>query len=154
MAGAGIRSRAPSQRRSRRPQVITIPLITATAIEHRLQRLMQLIRHWRTGYSGGYAQLPAGMAQGKYGLSISTRSGLLESASPAIFVDNQALVVQRLDQLLKLGRQLAEPWHHCGLAAISCRRAAGQSGACCSNRKVRPPTKAATGSCANINNSI
>lgn len=151
MAAAGIRSRAPSQRRGRRPQVIAIPPITAATIEHRLQRLIRLIRLWRTSCSGGCAELPAGMAQSDYGASITARSGLLDSALPASFARSQALVDQRLDQLLELERQQAEPLNQSGLSAIGCRRSAGPSRACCSNQKVSPPTKAATGSCTNIN---
>lgn len=161
-AAAGIRSRTPSQRLGRRPQVIAIPPITATAIENRLQRLIQLIRlirHWRTrwrtswpnSYSRGWAELPAGMAQSHYGLSISARSGPLDRALPAIFARSQSLLDQRLDQRLELERQLAEPWHHRSLPTVCCRGPAVPSGACCSNQKVSPPPKAATGSCANIN---
>ena len=162
MSAAGIRSRAPSQRRGRRLQVIAIPPITAAAMEHRLQRLIRRIRLWRTscsiscdcdcgcGGGSGCAELPAGMEQSHYGLRISARSGLLDSALPTSFARSQTLVVKRLDQLLERERQLAEPWHHRTLAAISCRREAGQSGACCSNQKVSPPTKTATGSCANV----
>ena len=152
MSAAGIRSRAPSQRRSRRPQVIAIPPITAAAMEHRLQRLIRRIRLWRTscGCGGGCAELPAAMEQSRYGLRISAHQGLLDSALPTSFARSQTLVVKRLDQLLERERQLAEPWHHRGLAAISCRRAAGQSGACCSNQEVSPPKKTATWSCANV----
>ena len=150
MSAAGIRSRATSRRRGRRLQVIAIPPITAAAMEHRLQRLIRRIRRWRTSCGGGCAELPAGMEQSHYGLRISARSGLLDSALPTSFARSQTLVVKRLDQLLERERQLAEPWHHRGLAAISCRREAGQSGACCSNQKVSPPTKTATGSCANV----
>jgi hypothetical protein len=130
--------------------VIAIPPITAAAMEHKLQRLIRRIRRWRTSCGGGCAELPAGMEQSHYGLRISARSGLLDSALPTSFAISQTLVVKRLDQLLERERQLAEPWHHCALAAISCRREAGQSGACCSNQKVSPPTKTATGSCANV----
>ena len=100
--------------------MIAIPPITAAAIEHRLQRLIRLIRRWanswRTSwpnsYSGGCAELPAGMAPSHYNLRIIARSGLLDSALPAGFARRQPLLDQRLDQLLELERQLAEPWHH------------------------------------------
>jgi hypothetical protein len=121
--------------------VIAIPPITATAIENRLQRLIQLIRlirHWRTrwrtswpnSYSRGWAELPAGMAQSHYGLSISARSGPLDRALPAIFARSQSLLDQRLDQRLELERQLAEPWHHRSLPTVCCRGPAVPSGAC------------------------
>ena len=130
MATAGIRSRAPSQRRGRRPQVIAIPPITAAAIEH---RLIQLIRRWRTNCSGSCAELPAGMAHSHYGARItarnSARSGLLYSVLTAGFAKSQALLDQRLDQLLELVRQLAEPWSHSGLTARGCRMAAWSPGA-------------------------
>jgi hypothetical protein len=159
VAAAGIRSSAPSQRRagapSQRPghrhQVIAIPSINAAAIEHQLELLIRLIGRWHANGRGGCSELPAGTAQSNYCLRISARSGLLDSALPASLARSSSLVVKRLNQLLELGRQLAESWHHSGLPAISCRRAAGQSGACSSSQKVRAPTKAAIGSCANVN---